>query len=143
MITGSIKTYPPKYQHQTVHQYTNDNTYFSKLPPFYKQQEVLNEIIKEAAANGFVVGARVKRKYPESNKTLGTIQSIQTTFGMAWNYTTGMLEPLKVKWDNCADQFPKVFDYSPDELLVVKEESALVQPEGYTDEDYHNFHFAC
>lgn len=143
MIIGSIKTYPPKYQQAPSYQYNNDASYFTKMPPFYKQQEVLDTLIKESTTAGYVIGARVQRKYPESNKVLGTIQNIHTTFGMAWNYTTGILEPFKVKWDNDTTQFPKSYDYSPDELTLITEETILSPPGGYTDEDYHNFHFAC
>ena len=125
MITGKITTYktePTTYKYEHQSSWYGEETYFNSMPPYYKQADILNECIKDAYQNGFVIGAQVRRKLPISSQNKGTITHIHEVFGMAWNYTTGVLEPIRVQWDD-KENLAKCFDYNPEELILIKNES--------------------
>lgn len=143
MITGKIITYKTepqvyKYQYQGESDWY-EHGHFNSMPPFHRQGDILKEMLDEAYRDGFVIGARVRRKTPINSLSEGTITHIHEAFGMAWNYTTGVLEPIKVQWDT-KDNKASCFDYSPEELILIKDESTPVIT---NHETVSNLHQSC
>lgn len=145
MISGKIITYkvaPTTTYYKSSNEmnyWDQSESYFNHMPPFHEQHNVLNSMLNTAYKAGFKIGARVRRKYPTNSKTEGTIIHIHESFGMAWNYTTGILEPLKVQWDS-EDNLAKCFDYDPEELILIEDNHIM---ETTQHENLSNLHQSC
>lgn len=149
MISGSIKTHkePEKAVSSWVADEYDWHTYGGyrqhKSPPkFSDWPKILEDAVVCARQLGFTIGARVKRL--NGIGTLGTIIHIHESLSLAWNYSTGELEPLKVQWDIGSGTPGGAFDYGIQDLELI--ESAPVI-DIFTKESVHenlsNLHQPC
>lgn len=127
MISGTIRLHEePVRSYQSNYRRGQDayndmygSMYQTRTPLYKDQAPILEEAIKVAASMGFILGARVKRK--SGNGNAGTITHIHPTFTMAWNYSTGELEPFKVTWDGNHGNNNGTFDYGIQDLVLEDE----------------------
>lgn len=112
---------------------------------FSEREEKFKDIQVEVLLQGFKVGSRVKRKYGMAN--LGTVVKIHDSASMAYNFHTGIFEPIKVTWDKMANCTGGTYDHNIESLEIVEEEEVEVavipfHPIVKKDdlhEDYSNF----
>jgi hypothetical protein len=132
MISGKITLHkePEKIQSPMSSWYTNymedgyddvysSNSYHNKRADQYK------EILKKLEELGVKEGTRVLKLI--GTKVPGTVTQIHKHHTMAWNYHTGVFEPVKVKWDDTPNRYQD-FDYSIDEFEVLKDETVSNLP---------------
>jgi hypothetical protein len=140
MITGKIQLYeePVRYTPPTTtyHNYRNyggfggmyqddsNDTWNTNSKLSADEQE--KAVLLAASAGtmlGFTQGARVKRAAGFGKH--GTIIHIHRSYTMAYNHSSGLIEPFKVQWD--AEQYSSggTYDYSMDDLVLVEEAKQL------------------
>ena len=153
MITGSIKTHTEPYRYKPSaatnddwqdYQGWNQIGFRQPTPSFSDQPRLLEEAVSTAAMMGFVLGARVKRRNGIDNQ--GTITHIHNTFGLAWNYSTGELEPFKVLWDCKPGTKEFSFDYGIPDLEFVAPPtpfSPVTHYKGIQNENLSDLHQSC
>jgi hypothetical protein len=135
MITGKIRLYeePVKYKSyqgnwSNMHGFGgmyDDEGYWSgnsKLTA-EEQETAILLAINSATILGYIQGARVKRR--AGFGTLGTIIHIHRSYTMAYNHSSGQIEPFKVAWDAGPHSAGGTYDYCIDDLILLEEAKNL------------------
>ncbi len=128
MITGKLCPHPENilsnFQYPSTNEeywdnWYNDGTpfYRKKTPPPLFLENAVNDACAEALANGFHIGASVKRKISSSH-AVGVILHFDKS-EECWKPWSGRCEVLRVKF---ADS-NSVINYHPEELELVKNET--------------------